>query len=157
MVKIEKIYTVRRRVLYGVFICSIIYFILFMVPPFLSARSPKLLDSNLFWIKLTYAWGIAMLLICFGLLVRYLHLRTYLKKNPSLRQAVDDERIRISWLKAFRFAFYLMLVIHSLWIFGFHGHSLKTQWPNVQWLSIAFIFPGLFGASLFFSRERRHE
>jgi len=158
MVKIERIYRIRRQALFGVFICSVIFLALFLTRPILLQIFPVYERHENFWINLWYAIGLTALLICLGLVARYLHLRISLKKDRSLIQAVDDERIRISWLKAYRFAFYLMIGIHCLVVFGLYDTIIiKTGLPVAEWLSLAVALAALFGAALYFSREGSHE
>ena len=158
MAKIEKIYRTRRRVLIGVFVCSVMLFIFAAIPTIVSFTFPDIWQNWHYWAKhVITAWGLTSLLLFLGLLARYLHLRIYLKKNPSLIQAVEDERIRISWLKAYRLAFYLMMAIYCAYYLRLFESGLKHPFPNSAWTILAVGLPALFGAALYFSREGGHE
>jgi hypothetical protein len=133
-------------------------FIFAATPTIVSFIFPDIWQNWHYWAKhVITGWGLTSLLLFLGLLARYLHLRIYFKKNPSLIQAVEDERIRISWLKAYRLAFYLMIVIHGAYVLRLFESGLKHPFPLVEWTSLAVGLPALFGAALYFSREGGHE
>lgn len=160
MSKIERIYRSERRVLIGIFVCSVIFFALVMIPVFGSILFPG--NYKIFFeywtMDLVNILRLMTLLIILGLVTRYLLLRIYAKKNPSFIRAVEDELIRTSWLKAYRFAFYLIIGIHgAYYIFGLYDFGLKYNFPLREWPSLAVGLPALFGAALYFSRESGHE
>jgi fumarate reductase subunit C len=158
MGNIEKIYRTRRRVLVGAFIFSAIFFILSMMPTIVSFFFPDIMKIRYHWINYILNFGkLIVLLLILGLIARYLHLRIYFKKKPSFIQTVEDERIRISWLKAYRFAFYLIIGVHCANVFGLFEFGLKHTSPLREWISLAVCLPALFGAALYFSREGGHE
>ncbi|MDH4273264.1 MAG: hypothetical protein OEW18_14925 [Candidatus Aminicenantes bacterium] len=49
-------------------------------------------------------------------LLRYWRYKWTLRRDPALRSALDDERVRLSWLKAYRFAFFTVVVFHVLFL-----------------------------------------
>jgi hypothetical protein len=46
--------------------------------------------------------------------LKYWIYKSRLKQDPSLRAALNDERISLGWLKAYRFAFFTLVVFHVL-------------------------------------------
>lgn len=54
-----------------------------------------------------------------GVLIIWLVFRRRVRKDAALREAVDDERVRRNWLKAFKFAFLVM----GIW----YGFSLVVS------------------------------
>ena len=154
MGNIENVYRVRRKLLYGMFICSILLFFVILSP----GLNWRIVD----WKIGVHVWpfliGVILVVIGLALFVRYIHLRILLKKNPSLIRAAEDERIHVSWLKAFRFTFYVLIAIHLSYNFNIYFTLGKRVIfiPHPAWLSLAVAFPLVFGASLFFSREGKN-
>lgn len=87
---------------------------------------------------------------------RYLRLKTLAIKNPSLRSALKDEHTRTNWLKACRFAFFVLLTIQ----FASKAPIMIWNWP---WevpaqspLSLSAAVMALTGAFLFYNRGSAH-
>ena len=153
MGKIENVYRTRRRVLYGAFFFSILSSLFILSPYFFSWLMNDINNKQSARISFFWIGGTITFLIFLSLIIRYFHLRISMMKNTSLIQAVDDERIRISWLKAFRFTFYLMVSIQCIQL----SHLIDIGYPLIQWLVMALGLPALFGAALYFSREGKHD
>ena len=115
--KIEKMNKMRRNSVLGLLFGTVISFVLVLF----SMNANLYLKFKLYKLfKLPWsAWKgriifgrislLILLLTFFIFFMRYLHYKRKLFKNPALRVAVDDERVRMSWLKAFRFS--------SIWSF----------------------------------------
>jgi hypothetical protein len=79
------------------------------------------------------------------------------KKDPSLRIALKDERVKLSWLRAYRMAFFVLL-----------GIQIASKVPIMIWgwlwdvpyqsaFSLSTAIAVATGAFLFYGRETRHE
>ncbi len=87
---------------------------------------------------------------------RWLALRAFFKRNPSLRP--KDERVRFSWLKAYRPTFFVLFFVQLL------GKSLQLyfrapqlEFPVTSQLSLSAALMTIVGAFLYYSRESCHE
>jgi len=103
--QIEKMNKMRRNILLGVLIGVVIMFGWFMLPTFFIKFRFRLFDTAL------KGAGITGLLILFIFGTRYWIYKNSLKKDSTLRAAVNDERIKLNWLKAYRFSFYIIICI----------------------------------------------
>ncbi|MFC2157056.1 hypothetical protein ACFLT9_04395, partial [Acidobacteriota bacterium] len=54
--------------------------------------------------------GIVGFIIFFGFFLKWLHYKGQLKRDSQLRSGVNDEMTAMNWLKAFRFAFFSMVL-----------------------------------------------
>ena len=59
-------------------------------------------------------WIVGVILLAIYILF-YLVFKYKLMRDPSVKTAVNDERVRLNWLKAFRIAFYTLLFIAIVW------------------------------------------
>ncbi len=59
-------------------------------------------------------WIIGVILLATYIFI-YLVYKYKLIRDPSVRTAVNDERVKLNWLKAFRIAFYTLLFIAIFW------------------------------------------
>ncbi len=155
MNKIEKIYRMRRNVLIIAFVCSILLFFWYSLPGLLSRGRPwHFFDSlpvSFFAIS-----GIMAALLLLILITRYLLFKASTQKDPALRPAVDDERVRQSWLKAYRTAFYTMVGIHVAYLFLVYKF-FELGLPHAAWFSSTTGLMAFFGAALFYTREVKNE
>jgi hypothetical protein len=155
MNKIEKIYRMRRNVLVVAFICSVLLFCVFCLPGLLSGGGfghvVKRLSIPVFKIS-----GILATLLLLILLIRYFLFRASTLKDPSLRRAVDDERVRQNLLKAYRTAFFIMVGIHLAYFF-LETHFYDLGLPHVGWVSSTTGLMTFFGTALFYTREVKNE
>lgn len=160
--EIEKLNRMRKNIVRGILIGTVIAFVLFMLP---NLGLGYVENSYRTAVKaLAYA-GILWLLslIIFGTI--YWRYRKKLKKDPLLHEAVNDERVKLSWLKAYRFAFFVTFIISILWklyemtIINPEHLSLVRRFtklahlPNGPFLILYIAVISLVGAFLFFSRE----
>jgi hypothetical protein len=112
MNKIERLNRMRRNILLIVLAGTGIAFGLLISPAFIrSAR-------HQFWVR-PYSVFVGPLLIWLLTLsifsISYVHYKKKLKKDPVLQVAVNDERVRVNWLRAYRFAFIALIVITVFW------------------------------------------
>jgi hypothetical protein len=92
-------------------------------------------------------------------LIRWALYKRNLMKNPALRSAVDDERVKQTWLKAYRFAFQCLVgMILFLFIIRF-GNAFLGSWllgvvesMGIHWLLFTAVVSCL-GAFLVYNRE----
>jgi uncharacterized membrane protein len=83
-------------------------------------------------------------------------------KDPLVRTAVNDERIRLNWLKAFRFAFYALIGITMFWHWWetslvpevLQNKILIVHGPLLIWFGSIF---ALVSSFLYYSREVKNE
>lgn len=88
---------------------------------------------------------------------RWWAFKKYVKKYPSFRSVSQDERVKLAWLKAYRLAFFILLIIQIAskvpLIF------LRAPWevPYQSALTLSAAVAVSVGAFLYHSRETRHE
>jgi hypothetical protein len=155
MNKIEQIYRMRRNVLVVAFVCSILLFCWYSLPGLLSRGEPWHFFDRLPVPFLVISGTMAALLLLI-LITRYLLFKASTLKDPALRPAVDDERIRQNWLKAYRTAFFTMVVIHTAYLF-FFTQFITLGLPHQGWFSLTTGPMTFFGAALFYTREVKNE
>jgi hypothetical protein len=147
MTQIEKIYRMRRNVLILAFVCSALLFALFVPPLPLKSYQYQILKMGVAILS-----GI-LLLIFF---VRFMLFKQSTRKDPSLLDAVDDERVKTSWLRAYRTAFYVIVGVHIVWRLIeplFPGLLFKLGFPSAPWFATSAGLMTLFGMALYFTRE----
>ena len=163
--EIEKMNNMRRNIVRGLLIGSVIAFGVFIYPWFFSLfignkyqlPVPFLLDSR--WDD-RYLVGafILWLLTLLVFMTRYWLYKKKLRKDPSLRAAVNDERVRLNWLKAYRFAFFTATGITIIWKWGpiFFSYDIlmgKYHVPNGPFLVLYVALISLIGSFLYYNRE----
>lgn len=155
MNRIEKIYRMRRNVLIITFVCSILLFCWYSLPGLLSRGKPwhffDRLPVSFFAIS-----GIMAALLLLILITRYLLFKASTLKDPALRPAVDDERVRQNWLRAYRTAFYTMVGIHVAYLFLVY-QLYELGLPHVGWVSATAGLMTFFGTALYYTREVKNE
>ena len=90
---------------------------------------------------------------------RYRH---NLKRDPVLRSAVNDERIKLNWLKAYRLGFFVICGIAVVWkwsesSFSYEQMFRRLRLPDGPWLIFFGALISLLGAFLAYDRESRDE
>ena len=90
---------------------------------------------------------------------RWWAFKKHVKRNPSFRNVSKDERVKLAWLKAYRLAFFALLIIQiaskvplMIWLWGI---PWEVPYQSALSLSAAVAVP--VGAFLYHSRETRHE
>ena len=155
----------------GIFLATTIAFIWCMLPTLtpglvgsMQNAYGTLVGSSIFWL---------LSLLVFGVLSR-LH-KKKLKGYPSLYDAVNDDRIKLGWLKAYRLAFIVAFITSIFW---WYFHEVYAHWfmsskgserealefmlrfirrfPNGPFLVLYIAVLVLFGSHLFFSREEKN-
>lgn len=108
--QIEKMNRMRRNILLGILIGTGIAFGWFMLPSF------HLVENSFRSAEKAFIGGFIVwlsTLLIFGTI--YLLYKRKLKKDPSLRAAVSDERVKLNWLRAYRFSFFITVSITIIW------------------------------------------
>jgi hypothetical protein len=155
--EIEKMEKRRRHILAGMLAGTIVAFGWFMLSAtnlvYRSIRSADkaYIGSHLLWL---------MILIIFGTV--YLIYKQELRNNPSLRNAVNDERVRLCWLKSYRFAFFTAVGAAIIWKWletAFSSRLLMTKMrlPNGPSLVLFVVVISLVGSFLFFDKGAKNE
>jgi len=152
--RIEKMNRMRRNILLIVFIGSLAAFGMFLYPSFynlLHFQERPRFFSTLFLAALI-VWLIALAFFT----VRYLLYKNILRKDPSLRAAVNDERVKLNWLRSYRFAFYAVVFFQGLLLLIQFAEALIGPMylllPKL-YLTIFLAFLSLVGAFLYYNRE----
>jgi drug/metabolite transporter (DMT)-like permease len=156
--KIERMNRMRKNILFIVFFGSLVAFSAFMYPSiyrFFHFRERPQFDNSLF----LYAIILWLTTIAF-FTVRYLLYKNTLRKDPSLRKAVNDERVKLNWLKAYRFAFFAVLIFQGLllviqFVEAFFG-PMYLLLPQI-YLTIFLAILSFVGAFLYYNREAKDE
>ncbi len=159
MNRVEKIYRMRRSVLVVAFVCSIFLFCWYNLPGLLLKGGVLglLKFSDRLPVSFFAIAGLMTALLLAILFVRYLLFRASTFKDPLLRRAVDDERVRQNWLKAYRSAFLILVGIHLTYLFLGMGLIFELGFSHVAWFSLTSGLMALFGAALFHTREVKNE
>lgn len=152
--KIEKMNKMRRNILKGMLIGWGILFLWILLPTArLFIRDYKL-HSQIFWIT-----GIIILSIY---IIVYLIYKWKIMKDPSVQTAVNDERVRLDWLRAFRFAFFTLIGITIFWKWWetslvpevLHRQIRIIHPPWLIWFVSIF---ALIGSFLYYNREIKED
>jgi uncharacterized membrane protein len=147
----------RRRVSPGWTIVSVITF--FILIQFLMSRF--LGYSG--WSDRNNGIGLILWLsICAVMLAVFKLNKNKLKKDPLLLHAVNDERIRMNWFKAYRFGFFVICGLAVLWkssdwFFSYDQMFRGLRIPQGSFLILFGALISLIGSFLFYNREARDE
>lgn len=163
MNKIEKLSQMRRNILWGIMAGTGVATILLLFP--IVVRSARYLwwpaDSrNSFPI---YYWAFAIwLLTLLVFAVLYFLFKRKLRRDPALRTAIDDERVRTDWLKAYRFAFLTTVVVAVLskaaeTVFAPALIRGSFPLPDKTWFLLTGAVLSLVGSFLYYNRETGDE
>lgn len=157
--KIEKMNKMRKNILLGILIGTVIAFGLFMYPfinSIFDATHRVLWPGSFPFAKVALVlWYLTILTF----LARYLLYKKKLRMDISLRAAVNDERVKLNWLRAYRFAFIVVVSIILFWKWyetGFYPSYLRPG-PSPPWLIFFGAIISLVGAFLWYNREARGE
>ena len=157
--KIEKINKMRKIILHGVLIGTSISFGLFMYPTinstFRISRRFSWTRIHVFFRNATDLWFLTLIVFMVG----YWIYRGLLIRNESLRAAVNDERVKSSWLKAYRIAFIVVVCVTIFWKWYETG-LFPDQWrllPDPPWLIVYGAVISLVAAFLIYNREAKKE
>jgi hypothetical protein len=159
---VEKIDRMRKNLLWGVLLGTLLSFVFLIYPVFsllfhYDRRVITFMKYRLFEGALVL-WLLTILV--FG--IRFCSYKLKLKKNPALQIAVNDERIKMNWLKAYRFSFMIAVGITMIYL-GIHiyfsAELLQLKWtlPNGPFLVLWAMIISLSGSFLYYNREADHE
>jgi len=160
--KIERLSRMRRNILLFVLAGTGIAAALLVFPEIVrSGRyhwwpAPK--TSLPFYYGAFLIWAVT--LFVFGLM--YMMYKRKLKKDPALRAAIDDERVRANWLRAYRFAFFTIVIIAVLMKLAetaFAGVLLRggLLLPDRTWFFLSGALLALVSSFLFYNRGTQDE
>ena len=155
---IEKMNSIRKNIVRGIFVTSLMAFLWFILP-FLGLglvrysyqRALRAFEiSAIFWLISLLVFGAINLL-----------LKRKLKK-ASLYDAVYDDRVKLSWLKAYRIAFFVAFISSICWkcYETFNSEKLvtfKVHLPNGPFFILYLAVISLVGAFLYISRESKND
>ena len=157
VVNIEKMNSIRKNIVRGIFVTSVIAFVWYILPyldlglvRYSFKRTEKaLIISSIFWLLSLLAFGIITLFF-----------KRKLNK-ANLYDAVYDDRVKLSWLKAYRIAFIFAFISSICWkcyeIFNVKNLvALKAHLPNGPFFVLYLAVITLVGSFLFFSRESKN-
>jgi hypothetical protein len=103
---------------------------------------------------------VSVVLVLFFLL-KYWRFTWTLRKDPALRSAIDDERVSQSWFKAYRFAFFSIVVLHVLLLLNgsvfqvaFHIRGINLPGFAEYPLTLLVAVVSCLGSFLHYSREK---
>ena len=159
--KIEKMNRMRKNILLGVLIGTVFAFGLLLYP------SINRIFHFTHWFRwrttVTFLnagfalWALTLLLF----IVRYWLYRKKLKKDHSLRLAVNDERVNLNWLRAYRLAFIVIVGITIFWDWSetdyFPKVLIKAWFPHGPWLIVFGAVISLLGAFLWYNKGAKSE
>lgn len=166
--EIEKTNRNRKNLIKGIFLATTIAFICFMLPTlapgWVGGRQSvyrTLVGSSIFWL---------LSLLVFAVINKLYKKR--LSDDPSLHDAVNDDRIKLGWLRAYRIAFFAAFITSVFW---WYFSEVYVRWsmssrgseremlefsmqilrrlPNGPFLVLYIAVLSLYGSYLFFSRE----
>lgn len=92
--------------------------------------------------------GVAAIFLFF--LARWWLYKRSLQKDPALRDAVNDELVQQSWLKAFRFAFFCLIALFILSVFKFFMQIFLIRFMTAEDYGKVHALLGIFSTSHFY-------
>jgi hypothetical protein len=162
MNQIERMNSFRKNLLKGILWSSSIWTVALVI--WIGIVFNRLISqtSNVFKIIipfLQYAVYASVLVVLFFLL-KYWRFKWKLRKDPKIRKALDDERLKLSWYRAYRFAFFTVVVLHVFLLLNlaipsivFHGQGVfLPQFAEIP-LTLLLAILSCVGAFLQYSRE----
>lgn len=163
MNEIERLSRMRRNILWGVLAGTVVAVLMLFYPIiFRSGRYHWWPAHQRIGFPLYYGAFLIWLvtLLVFAVLFRFY--KRKLRKDPVLRIAVDDERVTMIWLKAYRFAFLALVgvtILAKLAETALSGMILRGSFPlpDKTWFLLAGAVISLVGSFLYFSRETGDE
>ena len=154
--KIEKMNRMRRNILLIVLIGSSVAFGAFLYPSayrlFHLSERPRFDETPFLYALIIWLGAV----LFFG--VRYFLYKKTLRKDPSLKEAVNDERVKLNWLIAYRFAFFVVVLFQGFMLLlqfleAFVG-PLYLLLPQL-YLTIFLAVLSVVGAFLYHNREAK--
>lgn len=160
--QIEKMTRMRKNILWGVLMGTIVAFCLNLFPTFYSFFHFNRRSLRTWKYHLIEGAIILWLLIILIFVARYGLYKKKLKKDSSLHLAVYDERVKLNWLKANRFAFFVVIGFTLIWKSGdlfYPGWLFDPRFtlPNGPFFVLWGCIIALVGSFLYYNREAKHE
>jgi hypothetical protein len=130
--KIEMMIRIRKRILFVVLTGTILSFVLLMVPSLNTffRWSPRITsDGGMLIFRISMGLWLLSLLVSGGSYRLYRH---QMQRDPALPMAVNDERIKLCRLKAFRVSFFTIVFLTIFWKWeesGLYPEILRTKFP----------------------------
>lgn len=162
MNKIERMNRSRKNLLKGILWGSGIWTIMLVIWTGIAFNGLMSQTSHVFEIfsSLVPTAVLVSILILLFFLLKYLVYKWSLRKDPQIRSALDDERLRLSWLKAYRFAFFAVVVMHgilflneSIPVIIFHKQAFSIPQQSQTHLTLLVAVLSCIGSFLHHSRE----
>ncbi len=153
MNSLNKLEWKRRLALYAIFVFSLLLFLTFFLRNayFFFHVHKRFPYENAFLVA-----GLVLTTAIFAIAAwRWLALRAFLKRDPSLRP--KDERVRFSWLKAYRPAFFVLFIVQLLGKMIMFIFGAPYEFPVSSPFSLSAALMTVVGAYLYHSRESCHE
>lgn len=162
--KIEKMYKKRKNIIRGVFLATTVAFVWFMLPNLgLGVMENSSRSAGRALERAGILWLLSLLIFW---RLNWVH-KKKLRKNSTLYDAVNDDRVKLSWLKAYRFAFFITYIASIFWKhYEGNWHGINPEhflWimritkiirqPNGPFFVLYIAVLSLIGSYLFFSRE----
>jgi hypothetical protein len=157
--KIEKMNRMRRNILFGVLIGTVLAFCLFMYFP---VNSIFRITHRFTWLETKRFFDVALIFWLFTILIfitRYVLYKMKLIKDPALLKAVNDERVKLNWLRASRLAFIVVVSIAIFWKWyetGLYPDAWRLL-PDPPWIIVFGAIISLVGSFLFYNRGGKRE
>jgi hypothetical protein len=162
MYQVEKMNHQRRNLLKGILWGSAVWTIMLLAWIVIVFNGAISRDSAHFTVVTrVIQWtviGSVVLVLFFTL--RYWRHKWVLRQEPTVRSALDDERVTLAWLKAYRFAFFTIVSLHVLLLliqsvgplfFGLEGVRLP-QFAEIP-LTLLLALVASTGSFLHYGRE----
>ncbi len=158
MSKIEKIYRMRRGLLVTAFIFSCLIFLVMCLFNLLLPLHRALVwgatnERILFIFEMAALLAFLLMAVLF---VRFVLFRAATLRNQELREAVDDERIKLNWLRAYRITFFAMSGVHLVYLF-LEAPLFHAGLPHAAWVSSTLGLMTFFGTALYLTREAKRD
>lgn len=156
--RIEKMNRMRTIILLVVLIGTSLSLGLFIYPSinsvFKISTRFSLARTHVFFRTASNLWFLSLLVFMTG----YWIYRGMLIRNKSLRAAVNDERVRSSWLRAYRTAFIVVICLTIFWKWyesGFYPHAWAIL-PDPPWIIVHGAIISLVAAFLYSNRTAKN-
>ncbi len=160
--QIEKLNRMRKYFLWGILVGTFISLLFLIYPTFYSFFSHDRLSIPIMGNRLFDGALILWLITILTFLAQFCLYRIKLRKKPSLQTAVYDERIKMNWLKSYRFSFIITIAITIAFeiiqaLFSAELLKLKFILPNGPFLVLWAAIISLAGSFLYYNRDANNE
>ena len=160
--QIEKLNKIRKYIVRGVFFGTSIGLICYLLPYLRITRINAPIGYFRVYEWASYGAGLVWFttILIFGII--FWQYKKKLGKDPRIRSAVYDERVKLNWLKAHRFSFlaaFSITILGKIYELVFPYQLLNTSLriPLGPQLILSIAVTALTGSFLFFNREAKNE